>query len=166
MGQGPLPLEFFGLLLFPLHLFFTAQYTLIILPSLIVLLSPSNNRPICPSSLAPASPPAALFSPSSALQWQVLIRELPRPLRHFSKIPPSPSQQPLIWLQAFCSFSEEASPRRTIADQVVSQTLSPGSYDSQEEVRLLSYSIRSLQGLPAQWCKRNISVTAILASKV
>lgn len=165
MGQGPLPLEFFGLLLFPLHLFSTAQYTLIILPSLIVLLSPSNNRPICPSSLAPASPPAALFSPSSALQWQV-IRELPRPLRHFSKIPPSPSQQPLIWLQAFCSFSEEASPRRTIADQVVSQTLSPGSYDSQEEVRLLSYSIRSLQGLPAQWCKRNISVTAILASKV
>lgn len=90
MGQDPLPLEFFGLLLSPLHLFSTAQYTLIILPSLIVLLSPSNNRPICPSSLAPASPPAALFSPSSALQWQVLIRELPRPLRYFSKIPPLP----------------------------------------------------------------------------
>lgn len=64
----------------------------IIFPSLIVPLSPTNNRPICPSSLAPASPPAALFSPSPALQWQVLIRELPRPLCYSpAKAPPLPS---------------------------------------------------------------------------
>lgn len=129
---------------FPLHQFSPPLYCLIILPSLIVPLSPSNNRPICPSSLAPASPPAALFSPSSALQWQVLIRELPRPPRYALKISPSPSQQPLIWLQAFCSFSEKARPRSTIADQVVSQTLSPGSDDSQEELRPLSSDRRSL----------------------
>lgn len=50
--------------------------------------------------------------------------ELPRPPLLFPVEDPSPSQQPLIWLQAFRSFSEEASPRRTIAEQVVSQTLS------------------------------------------
>lgn len=77
---------------------------LIIQPSLIVPLSRSNNRPICPSSLAPASPPAALFRPLSALQWQVLIRELPRPLCYSSSGPlPVPATFNLItgFLQPF-----------------------------------------------------------------
>lgn len=58
--------------------------------------------------------------------------------QQFLKNPSSLSQQPLIWLQAFCSVSKEARPRGTMAEQVVSQTRSPGSYDSQEEPRPLS----------------------------
>lgn len=93
----PPPLESFTLLLFPLHLLCPTLSWLIIQPSLIVPLSRSNNRPICPSSLAPASPPAALFSPLSALQWQVLIRELPRPLCYSSSAPlPAPATFNLI----------------------------------------------------------------------
>lgn len=130
-----------------------------------------------PPSLSHYPPPTTgQFVPPAWLPPPLLLRYL-APLLHFNgrywlenfhdlfaipQNPSSPSQQPLIWLQAFCSFSEEASPRRTIADQVVSQTLSPGSYDSQEEPHPLSSGIRSLRGLSAPLFKRNISVTVML----
>ena len=124
-------------------------------------------------------PTTGQFVPPAWLPPPLLLRYL-APLLHFNgrywlenfhnlfaipqKNPSSPSQQPLIWLQAFCSFSEEASPRRTMADQVVSQTLSPGSYDSQEELRPLSSGIRSQQDLSThRFNIINISVTAILS---
>lgn len=52
-------------------------------PSLFHYPPPTTGQFVPPARLPP--PPAVLFSPSSALQWQVLVRELPQPLRYSSK---------------------------------------------------------------------------------
>lgn len=104
--------------------------------------------PLCPRWLS--SPPSLSHYPAPTTGQFVRPAWLPPPLLlrylapflHFNgrywlenfhdpfaipPMPPSPSQQPLIWLQAFRSLSEEARPRRTMEDRVVSQTLSSRS---------------------------------------